>query len=1190
MKADRLLCKELLFVILTILSSTTLKSQMLINQLWEVELNYPDTLPWNATVLNSSNDLFTTGNTFHNATQKVNIVTTKTNSSGIVIWQTEYNGTLSAFDYGSAICIDASGNVYIAGATHNTSAYTFDIVIIKYNSSGTQQWATLFNGAGSGMDIPSGICLDGGGNIYVCGASTGTTTGYDYVTIKLNSSGIIEWSQTYDYASLYDLPGYIAWSSATSKIGIAGASQSSATNWDYTTLKYNSSGTLTNTNRTTTTGYGFDRPTGLVTDASDNFYITGYAFNGTDYDLRTVKLDEDLSPIWTVTKDGGDEDGSNGIAIDGSGNTYISGFATNGQGKQEMQVIKYNSAGTQQWIQTFSNRDNTIDAQAMAIAYNASNSRVVVTGYYKHDSGKKVITTFALAANNGSVIWKTNYPNLYSSIDSPKWITESGNHIWVTGTSERDDTTRYVTIKYETFQVPNDIVFDGEDRPSYLDNQVVVKVNPRFINYEFVDNKQIVYDNLVNVIDDTLFDILEPIINPENQQFTSKGIKIFEHFTTADTVSISRLGDTVDIGKLWSTIIITLPDIVDPTDILDTLNNLGDLIFYAHPNGLSVMQDVPNDFYIDDDMQQEGLLPTISFPGADINMNGAWDITPGEDYIKVGVLGYTIFWQHEDFGDGTFSGSKIAGGYDFWNHIEIEDADEPAGSHETACAGIIGALRNNDVGIAGIAGGDVDGTGSTGVELFSIGLAGITGAGDESLVTVGVQAQAIAEGSIFNPATEVGFGLNIQSFSWVGYAYEEVMNDALTTAAKNNCVVVASRGNTGTDVFTSPACYDDDKVISVGASGTDGSYKRLDNGDDTYASSFGEGVDLIAPGTTELVATTINPTHPFGWDDFDLCEDIPETNYSCFNGSSAAAPHVAGVAALMMSRQNTEQGYPYNLAVEDVENILQNTATDVSGTFGAATYDVGYDVFNGFGLLNATAAVENINLPNYMVFHNSEPVSESISADAAEYVFITAPESGLMSANYFADKYTITRAYSDVFPVTTEILDSWIRWSSTVGTNGAVPVTGIQYADFSFTIVDNVASISVTTYEWHVYETITGADIDVWIPADLDHIRTDYSLHIFDQNGLASIMEQLGNKIIISPNPNDGNFQISSAISEPCSSIMVYNQFGQLCYLNEDINSLENTFTIDITNQPSGIYFVNVNSTSGVYTAKFIKL
>ena len=299
------------------------------------------------------------------------------------------------------------------------------------------------------MDIPSGITLDGTGNVYLCGASTGATSGYDYVTIKLNSSGVLQWSQTYDYANLSDVPGHIEWSNTNSKIGIAGASQSSATNWDYTIIKYNSGGTLTNTNRSSAAGYGFDRPTGLVSDASDNFYITGYSYNGTDYDIRTIKLNEDLSPIWTNSEDASDEDGSNGITIDGSNNTYICGFSTNSSGSQEMQIVKYNSSGTEQWKKTIPNRDPTINAQATAIKYNSTNNRVLVTGFYKYPTGIKVITTMALAVSDGDIIWEKLYPNLNASVDFPTGIHESGNFIWVLGTRIEDDTTRYITIKYE---------------------------------------------------------------------------------------------------------------------------------------------------------------------------------------------------------------------------------------------------------------------------------------------------------------------------------------------------------------------------------------------------------------------------------------------------------------------------------------------------------------------------------------------------------------------------------------------------------------------------------------------------------------------------------------------------------------------------------------------------------------------
>jgi len=245
---------QILCSVFIISPTIQVKAQTLVNQIFELKMNYPDTVEWQDDVLYGSN-LITCGNTWHNAAQKTNIVTTKTDQGGSIVWQTEYNGTLSGFDYGAAVTVDGSGNVFVAGATHNTSSTTFDVVVIKYNSSGVQQWATLYNGTGSDMDIPSDILLLGT-DIYVCAVSVGSGSAqYDYLLLKLNSSGTIQWNARYNYTNLYDIPGHLATNGT--QIVVSGASQSSATNWDYTSLKYNTSGTLLNTQRNAAAGYGF---------------------------------------------------------------------------------------------------------------------------------------------------------------------------------------------------------------------------------------------------------------------------------------------------------------------------------------------------------------------------------------------------------------------------------------------------------------------------------------------------------------------------------------------------------------------------------------------------------------------------------------------------------------------------------------------------------------------------------------------------------------------------------------------------------------------------------------------------------------------------------------------------------------------------------------------------------------------
>jgi len=126
-----------------------------------------------------------------------------------------------------------------------------------------------------------------------------------------------------------------------------------------------------------------------VVDASDNFYITGYTFNGTNYDMRTIKLDDDLTTIWTKTENGGAEDGSNAICVDGSANIYIGGFSETITGNKLMQIIKYDSSGTKLWTKFLQNSSNDIDAEVTGITYNATSDKVIVTGFYEYSTGKR---------------------------------------------------------------------------------------------------------------------------------------------------------------------------------------------------------------------------------------------------------------------------------------------------------------------------------------------------------------------------------------------------------------------------------------------------------------------------------------------------------------------------------------------------------------------------------------------------------------------------------------------------------------------------------------------------------------------------------------------------------------------------------------------------------------------------------
>jgi len=117
-----------------------------------------------------------------------------------------------------------------------------------------------------------------------------------------------------------------------------------------------------------------------------------------------------------------------------------------------------------------------------------------------------------------------------------------------------------------------------------------------------------------------------------------------------------------------------------------------------------------------------------------------------------------------------------------------------------------------------------------------------------------------------------------------------------------------------------PYSYDDSWIISVGSSGTDGN--RLlpgVNATDYYFHPKGRNIDVIAPGTVDLNWTTSSIQ--------DSSSNNPNPQpYGKYNGTSSAAPHVSGVAALLLSHYNDTCYSELNLDPADVEYIIQKSA------------------------------------------------------------------------------------------------------------------------------------------------------------------------------------------------------------------------------------------------------------------------
>ena len=343
-----------------------------------------------------------------------------------------------------------------------------------------------------------------------------------------------------------------------------------------------------------------------------------------------------------------------------------------------------------------------------------------------------------------------------------------------------------------------------------------------------------------------------------------------------------------------------------------------------------------------------------------IDLPRAWDLTTGSASVLVAIVDDGTRFDHPDV-----LGNLTSDGYDFVDDTSYTlsfcsggttdrsgdgdgydpDPTDPmsydidfvsgciigpsaAGDHGLHVAGTIGATGNNGTGGTGV---------NWSVSIRPVRAFDVVGGGTDYdiaqgiLYAAGLPADNGAGGTV-HPAT----GARIINMSFGGPP-SAVIENAVVAAANAGALLVASAGNSGTSDPSYPAAYP--QVLSVSAVGPDG---RL-----AFYSSYGPTIGIAAPGGD---MSSGDPTLGVFSTVWNFQAGTP--TYAFYEGTSMAAPHVTGVAALLLAREP-------GLTAAALRNRLTQFAVDVDNN--------GPDVLYGAGIVNArNSLTQTLSLPHHL--------------------------------------------------------------------------------------------------------------------------------------------------------------------------------------------------------------------------------
>lgn len=776
----------------------------------------------------------------------------------------------------------------------------------------------------------------------------------------------------------------------------------------------------------------------------------------------------------------------------------------------------------------------------------------------------------------------------------------------------------FLLILFQCKAQDDNFEYDSAGNPLWVRNEFIICFDPSIISQEAINNLDLQSGTLEDFLSPAALQAIEAAGYFDSNLQSVHLRRIFSKLTTDVTTSLARDEITaVPVPPLWSTFIMEWNNLFDMNykQAKDSLVHFP-IVSYTEFNKVMKYLAYPNDaLYCGNVQQGMGWFPgnTATY---DIGCDEAWNHTTGSNSIKIGINDTGINQLHEDLsedGSNTTAKSRVKGGYNFVSKLPLNAAaSNDQNEHGTALAGIVGAIRNNNRGVAGMAGGNFNTTDPLLKDKFGIQLYDMKVSVDVNNVALYSNTlDAVEQGALNAPGH--GYGLHVMNYSYgtdipAFHASDwcHTMKRVHQIAAVNQTVQIAANGNTRYSyekLF--PAQFNDNMMLRVGAFDFNGA---LWPNSTTTNLAYG---GIIAPGTPDLYTT------------------LHKSNTSQYlqlgPGSSYAAAHVSGAAGLMLSYYKDYKWKLNELDPEDVYHLLK--------WYAGLTPPPPPPQVDRFKVLNLSnsGVFGNIKHPDHKIRHLDIVAPHSSFVNGVKYAgtyssFLVTAQGQVWgesatgatvgiynpllsnkgidySAFYTAEKWegAIDVDLSSVItgPNVT-IVDKWMRTFSC----SLVPNWALDNApyDYGFCELRNEMPglprlapnhVYAVAKFWHLVNYPNNAQMNVWYPFNplINKDRKEWyalSVHTYEPNanGINEDTKLTSADIIAYPNPAAGvlTIQLKDYAAQKIS-VRICDLTGKTvkaCQSELQAGKAE----LNVADLENGIYFVTISAGSSIATIK----